>query len=78
MPKGAFSKVYGSICGVRKQFELGCRGCVLDGTVGCPSLGGEGELAPILGPQQERGTFGSKLMESHEIPEANFPYNSDS
>jgi hypothetical protein len=62
--KGGCSS-YGSICEVRRLVGLGCRGCVLAGTVACSLSGGVGEPAPNLSPLRTRGVFGGKTVDGY-------------
>jgi hypothetical protein len=57
---------YDSICEVRWQVDLGCRGCVLAGTVACPSSGGVGAPAPKLEIRERRGVFGGRPVDEYK------------
>jgi hypothetical protein len=73
------ASVHKSICDVRRFAELPCRGCVLEGTVACPSSGGVGKPTPNLYQLQPPGVFGGRTVEGYKchVP-LNFLYNSNS
>jgi hypothetical protein len=47
------------VCDIRKMCGLGCKGCVLSGTVECSKLGGGGKRAPNL-DTVVKGTYGGR------------------
>jgi hypothetical protein len=48
MSKSENIRGYEDVCGLRMLYELGCSGCVLDGTVGCHKTGGKGNAVSGL------------------------------